>query len=812
MKKFLFVLLPMLLIMFQVSAYTTAASDFVIKGQVVDSVNNESVPYATIKIVMAANPAKSIKMLACDGSGKFETTLKEPGAYVLTLNSMGMDPAVSRFTLKEDRQQVNLGKINMAPASQKLSEVTVTAQRPLVKVDIDKITYNLEEDPEAITSNALDILRKVPMITVDGDDKIQLKGQTNFKIYMNGKPSNLITNNPGDVLRSMPANSIKNIEVITEPGAKYDAEGVGGIINIITKSALQGYTGSVRANADNFGGLGGSAYITLKAGKFGVTGNYGYNYRNSPYSDSYSFREDKTRDDRKFLEQNGRSKSKGPMQYGFLEASYEIDTLNLISLSANLFDGNMKNLSEMFAEMTNAQHEDVYQYDRNTTSKRNFGGTDVNLDFQHSTSLKNELLTVSYKFSNSPDGSENTTLLENIVGVPPLDYIKDWSKNKAATNEHTAQVDYTRPLGKIHTIEGGVKYINRSSTSKTDRYRDDVVFEEPNRDFKHMEHIYSAYASYSAKLKKFGFKGGVRAEGTSLTMNTDNSFSTDYFDVVPSATVSYQLGMTQNFRLGYNMRIQRPGIWYLNPYVNNSDPENISYGNVNLDSEKSHNVNFNYSIFKQKFNINASVNYMFVNNGIERYSFINPETKVLESTYDNIGHNQNVGFYLSGRVAPVGWFNLFLNGGANYQKLESDEYGDNSGFNYRIYSGAQFTLPMDFRIDLNGGYFSPRVMLQGTSSAYYFTGITLNKDFLKKKLSVSVSCTDPFWKTKDFKSVTEDKYFIQKSVFSRTARSFRFSVSYRFGDLKSAIKKVQRGISNDDMKSGGSSEGSGSSM
>lgn len=806
-------LLPILCVVLQLSAQTNVASDCTIKGQVIDSVSNETVPYATLKIAMANNPGKPVKMLACDTDGKFETKLKSPGKYILTLNSVGLAPAVKPITLEENQKQLNLGKLFMSAVSQKLNEVMVTAQKPLVKVEIDKITYNLDDDPEAITSNTLDMLRKVPMITVDGDDKIQLKGSSSYKIYMNGKPSNLISNNPGDVLKSMPASSIKNIEVITDPGAKYDAEGIGGIINIITKSALQGYTGTVRANADNFGSVGGGAYLSAKVGKFGITGNYNYNYRNNPYNDSYFYRENLNPEitDSKYLTQTGRSKSKYPMQYGYLEASYEIDTLNLLSLSANRFDSKSKSFSQTDEIMRNINNEPFYQFGRNSNSMNNYGGTEINFDYQHSTSLKEELLTISYKFNNSPNNSENTTLIDSIYGILPYSYQKDWSKNNASTNEHTAQVDYTRPLKKGHNLEVGAKYIFRLSDSETERLLDGKPVIEPNRSFSHTQHIYSGYGSYNLKIKKFGFKAGARFEGTKLDVESDTNFGADYFDVVPSATVSYQLSMSQTVRFGYNMRIQRPGIWYLNPYENNSNPLSVSKGNPDLDSEKSHGVNMNYSMFSQKINVNASINYSFVNNGIQRYTYNDPENPNRTiSTYDNIGKNQNVGFNFYGSWNPVPKFRISLNGNLNYMDLTSQSYGNNSGFNGSAFTSLQYTLPLDFRVSLHGGYYSPYIMLQGKGSAFYFTGLSLNKDFLKKKLSVSVSCQDPFWKTQKMESYTEGAGFYSESINYRTARSFRFSVSYRFGDLKSAIKKVQRGISNDDMKSGGgggSSEG-----
>ena len=202
-----------------------------------------------------------------------------------------------------------------------------------------------------------------------------------------------------------------------------------------------------------------------------------------------------------------------------------------------------------------------------------------------------------------------------------------------------------------------------------------------------------------------------------------------------------------------------------------------------------------------------------MNNGIEQYTFIDPEKPgITQSTNDNIGKNQNVGAFLYGSWNPISTFRIYMNGGIDYTNMKSDNWGNNSGYNYRVFTGIQYTLPKDFRINLNGGYFAPRIMLQGKSSAFYFTGITLNKDFLKKKLTVSLSAQDPFWKTKEMKTTTEDANFYRKSVNRMSARSFSLSVSWRFGDLKSAIKKVKRGISNDDQKSGGegqSTEGGG---
>lgn len=833
MKEKLLYLVLVLMMTVPLCAQNQNAADYTIKGQVVDSLSNETVPYATLSIALANAPQKAIKLLACDDDGKFTTTLKQPGTYIMSMQSLGKLPAVKRFTLSEGKKSLNLGKLFMNDDTQQINEVTVVAQKPLVTVEVDKITYSLDDDPEAKTNNALEMFRKVPMITVDGEDKIQLKGSSNYKIYMNGKPSNLLSGeNASDVLKSMPASSIKNIEVITDPGSKYDAEGVGGIINIITsKNAMQGYTGTVRANASTLGSFGGGGYVSLKVGNLGLTANYGYNNRNSPWNDSHSERE--TDEDRlaegrptKLIE-DGRSKYKGPFQYGYLEASYEIDTLNLISVGANLFRGKSKNLSELDAVLNPLGDEfnssPIYKFHRNSVSEGTFGSTDLNVDYQHSTSKKDELLTVSYRFSQSPNDSESNTELSDVVNYYLSNEYPKWNINDASTIEHTGQIDYTTPLFNKQTLEAGVKYINRQNKSNTleQIYNDSTkMWEDHSRDnsqFRHTQHIYSAYLGYLIRLNKFGIKAGVRAEGTSLkaefARKPDMDFSTNYFDVVPNATLTYQIDMSTQIRLGYNMRIQRPGIWYLNPYINDVDPQNISQGNPNLDSEKSNNVNLNFSKFTQKFSINASLSYTFVNNPIERYSFTadfpvdDPRSQyngAMWNTYDNIGKKQQVGMFLYGNWSPTTWFRIYMNGGLDYTDLKAPTLDlKKDGVSGRVFAGTQFTLPKDFRINLNGGYFSPWIMLQGKQSPFYFAGLNVSKDFLKKKLSVSVGANNPFWKTMKMEMTTNGEGFRNVSTNWRSAREFRFSVSYRFGTMKGQIKKVRRSISNDDSKGGG---------
>ena len=789
------------------------ADSFTIKGQVLDSLTNASVPYATLRIALASTPEKPIKLLACDIDGKFQTPLNNIGTYIIVMQSIGKAPAEKVFTLSDERKVMDLGVLFMQDNNLRLEEVTVTAQKPLVKAEIDRIIYCLEDDPEAQTNNTLEMLRKVPMVTVDGEDKIELKGSSNFKVYMNGKPSNLLSNNPSVVLKSMPASSVKNIEVITEPGVKYDAEGIGGIINIImVKNTLQGYTGSVSLNTITNGRIFGSGYLSLKAGKFGLSANYNCDRDNTPWNDASSMREDLNNKEEHYLNQVGRSKSRAPYHFGNLEGSYEIDSLNLLTVGIGLYLGTTRSVLEYAVKMLDADRNPVYSYNRNSESSRKSGSADMNVDYQRSTRKKDELLTLSYRFSRSPNDNEDYTELTDIRNYEPwLGYPQN-NINKASTNEHTGQFDYTTPTWKDQSLEAGIKYIYRQSRSNTDRKafnQTSQMWEEAtpaDSHFDHSQQIYSAYLGYTMKFGKFGVKAGARAEGTSLKVRyelaPDMNFGNDYFDVVPSAVVSYQLSMSQQLRLGYNMRIQRPGIWYLNPYVSNADPQNISYGNSNLDSEKSNGVNLNYSIFAQKFSFNTSISYTFIDNSIERYTFIDPaDPGIFRTTYGNIGKRQTTGLFVYGSWNPIPLFRVNLNGSLSYTDLRSEKNDmANSGFSGRVFAGAQFNLPLDIRLNLNGGFISSAIQLQGRRSPLNFATVYVSRDFLKKKLSVSLYFYDMFWKRRKMEATIYDDTFHRQDICYSPTRTFGIGISYRFGNLKDAIKKVKRGIRNDDVK------------
>lgn len=834
------VLLWMLMISGLLAAQNTANTSFQVKGILLDSLTQEGEPYATIKIVKKEAPAKALKMLVTDMKGQFQEKVPGTGNFVMTITSVGRTPIVKDFSVKAGEKLVDFGTLYIVDASNELGQVEIVAQKPLVKADIDKIEYNVQDDPDAQSNSVLEMLRKVPLVTVDGEDNIQVNGSSSFKVYVNGKPNNMMSNNPTEVLKSMPANSIKHIEVITNPGPKYDAEGVGGILNIVTVgSGVEGYTATFSANVSNRG-AGGGAFGTIKSGKLTVSARYNYNYNDQPRnysSGSQHVTPEAVTENSSNLDYDGSNKGHGSFQSGSMEASYEIDTLRLVTMSFGLWGGGNKSNGSTdyiatFPENINAAP--IYSYSAFNRSKSSWYSIDGGIDYQRLFKVKDRMLTFSYKINTRPQTSDSYTEYEIDNGYNPdwADYLNrlknQHNDGEQNTTEHI-QADYTTPIGKLHTLEAGAKYILRNNSSEDDRFdADDTGKYEYNKDqsshYKHLNDIIAAYLGYGLKVKRLSGRLGLRYEHTiqdvKYLVGRGEDFTKNFDDVVPSASIGYKLTDMSNLRLGYNMRIYRPGIWSLNPYLNDTDPSYISQGNPELDSEKSHAFNLSYSNFTQKFNINISARYSFTNNSIENVTRLMPDTEieglknptgkdVLYSTYANIGKTRyaSVNGYVNWNATPR--TRIYMNMSGNYSYLEGSEGMRNDGWSLFAYGGAQQTLPHDWRISLNVFGQTPWIMLQGKGSSFFDYGLSVNKSFLDKRLTLSAFASNFFKKYMDQSSTTEGSGFIRESNYKYSRQRFGISVSYRIGELKASVKKAARTISNDDVKSGGSGSGGG---
>ncbi|MBD1392553.1 TonB-dependent receptor domain-containing protein [Mucilaginibacter glaciei] len=792
----IFLLTALACILSALSFAQTTPPTITVKGIVIDSAINKPMGYATIAITDAVTNAPVKSMLTKD-DGVFEISKLPAKAYKLSVLFVGYRTKV--LNISGNKAIEDVGTVNLSPSSKQLKEVSVVAARPLMKQEVDRISYDVLADPESKSLSALDMLRKVPLLSVDANDAIKLRGSGNYKILLNGKESALMARNPADILKAMPGTNIVKIEVITTPPAKYDAEGLAGIINIITsKNADQGYNGSVNAYYNTVFGYRTNLNLTLKQGKFGINAFGGVGNRrdvNTPFTNSTEFLKQPST-----IMQSGSNYNGGSNNYVSTELSFEADTLNLLTGTFNYYkSNNTQGSNQLTMQVDNGI---ATNYNTTNIGSGGYNGGDFGLNYQHGFKRnKNQLLTASYKYSNNGNSTNN-----NVSPGNTTDYRQF---NKAGSKEHTTQLDYVHPLKAI-TIEAGGKMINRANFSN---FRNDILtasgeyVNDPTQtnDFDYKQDVYSLYNSYLLKLDKWTFKSGARFERTDIKANfssTATNLDQGFNNLVPSVSIQRSLtGSTLTF--GFTQRIQRPGIYQLNPFVNRSNPLYITVGNPSLVPAVNNNFELSYGRFtKGSFNLSSS--YSFANNTIQNLASVNGN--VTTTSFANVGKNKNLALDLNMTIPFTPKLNLNVNAEIQQVWLKgafNGQFYSNSGQQGHVFTNASYKFDDGFRIGANIGFDSRYVLLQGTDNYYLGYGANVSKEMFGKKASISLYANGPFSKyiKLDFRTITDD--FRTTTYNYQIFRTFGLSFNYKFGKLNSTIKKNQRGINNDD-SSGGS--------
>lgn len=791
-----------------------------VRGVVLDSVSRQPEPYVTLRIV-AKGQAKPLVMGLTEQDGTFQLKTPVKGQLVLVVSSVGKSP-LSCPLVFDGKNELDLGQLYVGTSSKHLKGVEVVATKPLVKADIDKIEYNMADDPDAQTKNVLEMLRKVPMVTVDGEDNIKVNGSSSFKVYVNGKPNTMMSNNPKDVFRGIPANTIKKIEVITDPGARYDAEGVSGVLNIVTdkKTTMKGYNVSFNTQL-GARQKGGGAFATMQYGKFMLSLNYSTGqYKQASQSNS-SEREYFKSADMHYLNADSYSNYKSLYHFGELNGSYEIDSLNLISFSAGLWGMRGTTNADGRTTMSDEAYVPVYRYANVSSSKSSSYSVDAGVDYQHMFKRnKEEMLTFSYRLNTTPATDNFNSWYSDLWQVPQALDLNDLkSGSKTGFQEHTGQVDYTLPWKK-HTLSVGAKFIHRLSTSdntqmKSPNGKDEYVVDETQSlCYRHVNDIAAAYAEYKLSFKRFSLKSGVRYEysyvGVSYPNGDRAGFHSHFSDLVPSVSAGYKLSDVSTLTLGYNMRISRPAISVLNPYVNRLDPTSISYGNPHLGTEKGNNLKLSFGSFTSKLNLNMLLYFGFSNNQSSSYTFLD-KNQVLNTTYGNIVKYRGVAYGLSGNWTITRHTSFNVNGRIAWNHYRSDVLRqEKNGWDGFVAAGFQQKLPWDARLSLWGGGGTSPVNLQGTSPSFYFYSLTLSKSFLKEnRMEVRAYFVNPIPKYLYSRSHIQTDGFVSRTLGKRKSFDFGFGLTYRIGRLDSTVKKAERTINNDDISTAGASRGTG---
>ena len=704
-----------------------------------------------------------------------------------------------------------------------LDELVIVAKKDLIKSDGAKLTYDMEQDDSAKGQNLLDALRKIPMVTVDGQDNVYVKGSQNFKIYVNGKEDPMLTANYQKVFKAMSADMVSKVEVITEPGAKYDAEGTGGIINLVTERTQRkdGYTGSVSLSgtSQNFGA---SLYGRAKYNK--VTADASVNYADNSLQKQESLAYMELLDESS--DNNYRQVTENSQSFIFsylgasLNLSWEPTDKDLFTVGGdvNWLDANVDRF-RMTNSMYNRAGALIWKTLQNTTGTLVNLGASGNASYRRLLDDKGQKLTAAYRFNFGSNRIALDYANENEVGDAGLAPYER-NVNSVFQREHTATLDYVLPLSSDkHTIEAGAKGVFRRNASGTERslgLTSDALTPVAGDDGRtdQIQDIYAVYASYTGKYNKVSVTGGVRYEHTYMGLDfpvgsEHSNFRRHLNDVTPNAAVTYMFGPASNVRLAYQMRINRPRVNQMDPTVFQMTQTFANVGNPDLRSERYNSMSLSYSNYGGAFGGSVTLSYGQADNSIEQYEYI--ENGISYSTYANIGHTRRTDL-----TANFNWtinqrMMLGASGGVSYTDLNAGSHGlHNSGWSGNYNVNYSYRGPWDVKYTLYGGQSLRNVSLQGHNSGWYYYGLSIGKGFLKDDaLNVVIQAGNFFTKYTRYKSTSNYDSYTRHNLYRNRSWNVGVTVSWNFGKLQDRVKTTDANLDNNDTKSTGSKQGIG---
>ncbi|MCF0075050.1 TonB-dependent receptor [Dyadobacter sp. CY261] len=799
----------------QTFAQAPAQGNSKISGIVLDSAAVKGVEFASIALFNAADN-KAIDGTTADENGKFAISKVAPGAYRLLISFIGYkDKAVN--VKVENGKNVDLGNVQLVSSVQNLQEVTITGEKSLIEEKVDRLVFNAEKDITSKGGDASDLLRKVPMLSVDLDGNVSLRGSSNIRVLINNKPSTIIASNVADALKQIPADMIKSVEVITSPSAKYDAEGSGGIINIVTKkNNLEGLTLNIDSGVGNRGsnlGLNGS----YRKGKMGFTlGGFGRAFYNkatsmldqTTYSGSNSF----------LTNQSSTAKDRG--LFGQYSLGWDYDLGKNQALSAGLRYGTRNFIQKQDLTINQYENSVLSNSSLRKVDRKDLSGTvDFNIDYIRTFKPQQEWSISTLYSRTGLTNNFNTDMLNESGTVGS----KLKNENKNENSEITLQTDYQTPLGKNQLLEFGAKGIFRTVDSDykylTAGESGDFVLSpsNPSGVLNYKQNVAAGYISYTLTTKnKYTFKLGTRYEYTGITADMGDQKTIDipnYSNLVPSINVSKALSGSTTLKAAYNRRIQRPGIQQLNPNVNLSNPQNISTGNPALSPELTDNFELALSTNIKKTYINASVFARQTNNSITQIRMaVDTLQGAIVTTYENIGKQQAYGANIFANVyltpkwtlnGSVDILHSYLEGQTT--ALDGTSTGvSNSGFNFGGRLMSQISLQNGWGVQAFGFYRGKEIQLQGTRTGFYLYSLGFKKDFASKKGSIGFAAENFLTKGVRFTSDLTSPQFVQTGATQLYNRNFKVTFSYSIGKMSfNAAKKKTKSVNNTDVVGGG---------
>lgn len=807
------------------SLFAQTGSKAKITGVLKDAKTQETIPFATAVLINKTTKANA-KIAQTDVNGAFVMPDLPAGTFTFKISFVGYQTMVrDNVVITATTGTLNFGDIKMNPAKGNiLSEITVTAQKATMQMGIDKKIFSVDQSLVSEGGSASDLLQNVPSVSTDMDGNVSLRGSSGVKVLIDGKPSLIAGGNVAQILQSIPASSIESVEVITNPSAKYDAEGQSGIINIVlkknTKLGLNGTAAVTAGNRDNYNA---NTNLSFQNSKVNLYGNYSYRYGNRigggfqdiTYKNPISARSTA------FANQvtNSSSLDKGHNAKAGLD--YYLAPKSVISLSGG-FNSRENERNELIdiRQLSSSQSPVLFSKRSNFTD--GYGSSyDLNLDYVQKFNKPKEELSFNFGYSSGDNNNDqtystNTTNRNNTPINENLSLQRIF--NTGNNSNYNIQADYSLPVGKAGKIEAG--YRSQIRLGENNQYADSIlastnIYVQNNRlinDFSSKDQVHALYLNYSSQIKDFGYQLGLRAEdarlntyldGYTLNVLTSSAGEIHYKRIYPSVFLTQKLKGDQQVQVSYTRRVNRPRPWDTNPFLDVSEPLNYRAGNPNLLPEDVHSFELGYTKYWKKVTLTSSLYYRKTNDVIQRVRSAPDASGIITTTPQNLTSQINSGLELIGRFDLIKALNFTTNVNLYQAKFDGDARFDipnSSGFSWNANLTGNLTVAKNVSLQVRGDYRAPEVMAQGKRNAMYGIDGGAKYDFPNKKASLSFNVRDVF-NTRRWSMTTEDASTIVDFERQMQGTMGNLTFSYRFGKTSFNMNKTKKKEDQQDRKS-----------
>lgn len=765
-------------------------------GRVYDQKTNQPVEYATVALYKMPEK-KLITGGITNQRGGFSLKDIKDGSYIIEIKFIGYNKFTSKnFSISKQHSLIKIGKVTLAPLSEILNEVQVTASDKNIEYKIDKKVVNVSKQLTSSSGSAVDVLENIPSVSVDVNGDVSLRGSSSFTVLIDGKPTVLDAN---DALKQIPSSAIQNIELITNPSVKYDPDGTSGIINIITKkNKLTGISGMTTLSGGTFDNYSGSALINYRKNKFNYT--IGANFRDGNFPSSKENRRETFSNDTTWITSNSGDATRNFSMKSFnAGVEWDISSKDQLSLSGKFgkFDFNSESDLRYNEEIiVKGKQVSKEQYNSTEDSKRAKDFFSLNTTYTHQFAKKGHEIQAQFNYMERDGEDFSGSKLMELDGQ-----IKDGKNNveEGPSKRYVTKIDYSLPINKESKLEAGFQSRVAQNTDITKLYEYDsatgnfVLNDKFSRQTNYNRDIYSMYVQYATKIDKFGIQAGLREEYTNREIGNDTSnekTTINRWDWFPTLHLSYQLSEENQIMTSYTRRIHRTRGYLLEPFITWVDNYNVREGNPNLVPELIDSYEVTYlKEFGRNF-LSIDLYYRVTHNKIEQLHSVYQDNIVMR-TPENVGQDFSLGTELTLSISPYKWWKIDLMGNLYDYKVEGEMNNQDfsrSSFNWSGRFNNTFMFNRTTSVQINNRYHSGSATAQGTKEGYYSMDIAARKSFFDRKFNATIQMRNAL-NTISRESYLETPNLKTYNLSNMNWPMINLTLSYTFNNFKKARNK-----------------------